>query len=167
MKHFVFIVMMAAGLIASNVASAQKTGYISIGELIQSMPEYKKAEVSLREFGTALGEKYTDMVNEFNTQEKVLSGPDTAKLTKAQIDVKRKSLQELYAKLTGWNESSREEMGEKEQQLLAPIQKKAIDAVNAVAKEAGYSYIFNKEAIIVSPPADDILPLVKKKLAIQ
>ena len=38
--------------------------------------------------------------------------------------------------------------------------------LNTVAKENGYSYIIDASALIVSPPGDDILPLVKKKLGI-
>jgi outer membrane protein len=47
---------------------------------------------------------------------------------------------------------------------MAPIQKKASDIVGTVAKENGYTYVFLKDAMLVSPPADDLLPLVKKKL---
>jgi outer membrane protein len=35
-----------------------------------------------------------------------------------------------------------------------------------IAKANGYSYVFRKEALIVSPPADDILPLIKKKFEV-
>jgi outer membrane protein len=50
---------------------------------------------------------------------------------------------------------------------MAPITKKATDAIQAVAKENGYAYVINKEQLLVSPPADDILPLVKKKLGLK
>ena len=56
---------------------------------------------------------------------------------------------------------------QKQQELIAPIQKKAIEAVNAVAKEHGYGYVLTKEALLVSPPAEDMLPLVKAKLGIR
>ena len=36
--------------------------------------------------------------------------------------------------------------------------------VNTVAKEAGYTYVLNQEALLVAPPGDDLLPLVAKKL---
>jgi outer membrane protein len=36
-----------------------------------------------------------------------------------------------------------------------------------VAKENGYNYVLAKEQLLVSPPADDLLPLVKKKLGIK
>ncbi len=34
---------------------------------------------------------------------------------------------------------------QKQQELISPIQKKALDAVQAVAKENGYAYVLSKE----------------------
>jgi len=33
-----------------------------------------------------------------------------------------------------------------------------------VAKENGYAYVYTKEALLVAPTSDDLLPLVAKKL---
>lgn len=73
----------------------------------------------------------------------------------------------LYQKVQGWQQTSQQLVGEKQQTLLGPIQKKAIDAIKLVAKEAGYAYVLEAGTLLVSPPADDILPLVKKKLGIK
>ena len=48
--------------------------------------------------------------------------------------------------------------------------KNAQDAINAVAKEKGYSYIFDSTpggTLIFAQESDDILPLVKAKLGIK
>jgi len=50
---------------------------------------------------------------------------------------------------------------------LAPVYDKVKKAIADVAKENGFTFIFNKEQLLVSPPGDDILPLVKKKLNIK
>jgi len=36
-----------------------------------------------------------------------------------------------------------------------------------VAKENGYTHVFEAGTLLVSPPSDDILPLVKKKMGIK
>jgi outer membrane protein len=36
--------------------------------------------------------------------------------------------------------------------------------VQEVAKASGYTYVFRKEALLVSPEADDLLPLIKKRI---
>ena len=55
----------------------------------------------------------------------------------------------------------------RQQELIGPINKKAYDAIQAVAKENSYVFVFEKEALLVAPPAEDILPLVAKKLNIK
>ena len=55
-------------------------------------------------------------------------------------------------------------MQQKQEELMAPIAQKASQLIADVAKANGYSYVFRKEALVVQPDADDLLPLVKKKL---
>jgi outer membrane protein len=97
----------------------------------------------------------------------MLGSKDTAKYTSAQLELKRKTASDLLVKLQGWQQTAQQMQQQKNQELLAPIQKKALDAINTVAKENGYAYIISKDQLLVSPPADDILPLVKKKLGLK
>jgi len=169
MKKLVTLCLLAVGLMAASHVNAQtKIGYISVQELIVAMPEFKRADTSLAEYQNALNQQYADMVQEFNMRDSLLASKDTQKYTKAQIEVKRRDLGQLYLKLQGWNQQAQQLYQSKEQELLQPVQKKAMDAVNAVAKETGYTYVFSREALVVQPPAaDDLLPLVKKKLGIK
>jgi outer membrane protein len=93
-----------------------------------------------------------------------LNSKDTTKYTRAQLELKRKNMGEMLVKLQGWQQQAQQLYQQKQQDLIAPIQKKAVETVNAVAKENGFTYVFSKEALLVSPPAEDLLPLVKKKL---
>jgi outer membrane protein len=169
MKKIVTAVLVATGLmIAGNQVQAQtKIGYISLTELIASMPDAKKADSSLQEYSNALNQNFEDQKREFNEQDSLLSSKDTARFTKAQLELKRKNLVEMYQKLQGYQQQAGQLYQQKRDELLAPIQKKAVEAAQNVAKESGYTYIFVKDALLVSPPADDILPLVKKKLGIK
>jgi outer membrane protein len=166
MKKIVAIVLVATTLsLAGNKLQAQtKFGYISLSEMITSMPEYKKADSSMQDYQSALNQNFEDMKREFSEKDSLLSSKDTVKYTRAQIEIKRKQLGELYLKLQGYQQQAGQLYQQKQQDLMAPIQKKASDIVQTVAKENGYTYVFLKDALLVSPPADDILPLVKKKL---
>ncbi|HUP10860.1 MAG TPA: OmpH family outer membrane protein, partial [Niastella sp.] len=85
----------------------------------------------------------------------------------AQKEIKKKELNELYLKWTNFvNQEAQQMMNQHEQELLAPIQEKAVTTSQAVAKENGYAYILPKEQLIAFPAADDILQLVFKKLNI-
>ena|SRR5579872_5942144 len=171
MKKILTIVAVVMGLVvATDSAKAQggnKIGFISLQELIPAMPEYKKADTSLSDYQTALRQNFDDMQREYYEKDSVLTSKDTLKLTKAQLEIKRREVSELLVKLQGWQQQAQQMMQQKQQDLIAPIQKKAVDAVNAVAKENGYTYVFSKEVLLVSPPAEDLLPLVKKKLGLK
>src|ERR1700760_3289647 len=158
--------MMAGNSVKAQAAQAAKIGYISLQELIPTMPEYKKADTALNDYQNALGQNFEDMKREYYEKDSSLQSRDTAKLTKAQLEIKRREVSELLVKLQGWQQQAQQLYQQKQQDLIAPIQKKAVEAVNAVAKENGYTYVLSKEALLVSPPAEDILPLVKKKLGI-
>jgi outer membrane protein len=169
MKKIVIIVCVIAGFVAAGnqVKAQSKIGYISLQELLPTMPEYKKADTSMVDYQNALSQNYDAMRSEWTQQDSLLNSKDTARYTKAQLEIKRRNFNELYIKLNGWQNQAQQMLQAKQQELIAPIQKKAVDAVQSVAKENGYTYVFTKEALLVSPPAEDILPLVKKKLGLK
>jgi outer membrane protein len=162
---FIFTIGMLANALQANAQN--KIGYISLQELISAMPEYKKAAADMEEYKKALVQQGNDYQQEFVNKQKVATSPDTLKWTAAMKDVKRKELNELYLKWTNFvNQEAQQMMNQHEQELLAPIQDKAVQTSQAVAKENGYAYILPKEQLIAFPAADDILPLVFKKLNI-
>jgi outer membrane protein len=130
------------------------------------MPETKKADTAMNDYQQALAQNYDDMRKEFSEQDSLLSSKDTAKYTKAQLELKRKNLGDLYQKMMTFQQQAQQMAQQKNQELLAPIQKKAVEAIQAVAKENGFTYVFVKEQLLVYPPAEDIINLVKKRLGI-
>ena len=165
-KTAALILSTAALLFVQQVKAQMKVGYISISEVIAGMPEAKKADTSLTQYRDALVSSATDRQNTFNADvQKFIQ--DSGKLTPAQREVKRSALQKQSQEMAGEEQRIQEELQKKQQDLSGPIEKKATDAVQAVAKENGYTYVLPKEMVIVGPPGDDLLPLVKKKLNIK
>ena len=169
MKKLFTIVLVSAALLAASQVNAQapKFGYISTQELVTAMPDYKKADTSLAEYQNALNQQYAEKVADFNMRDSLLSGKDTSKYTKAQLEVKRNELGKVYVELQGWQQKAQQMYQAKEEETMKPILDKARKAIQDVAKENGYTYIFTKEQLLVFPPADDLLPLVKKKLGLK
>ena len=169
MKKNLLIVAVVMGLImVGNSSKAQtKIGYISLQELIPTMPEYKKADTALNDYQSALGQNFEDMKREYYEKDSLLLSKDTLKYTTAQKEIKRREVSELLVKLQGWQQQAQQLYQQKQQDLISPIQKKAVEAIQVVAKENGYTYVLNKETLLVSPPAEDMLPLVKKKLGVR
>ncbi len=169
MKKIVTIVVVVMGLVmAGTQTKAQgKIAYISLQELIPAMPEYKKADTALNDYQSALAQNFEDMKREYMEKDSLLNSKDSLKYTKAQLELKKREISDMVVKLQGWQQQAQQLYQQKQQDLIQPIQKKAIEAVQTVAKENGYAYVLTKEALLSSPPADDLLPLVKKKLGIK
>ena len=82
---------------------------------------------------------------------------------------KEKELQDLQGRIDAFQQKAQTDLQAKQQELLQPIVTKAKAAIKDVAKENKYTYIINaiEDIMLYSEPADDVLPLVKKKLGIQ
>src|SRR5579863_2723162 len=123
-------------LATSRVNAQTKIGYVSLGDIISNMPDSKKADTAFNEFRNSLQQQLIEYQNEYYEQDSILKSRDTTKFTKPQLEVKRRNLLDLQIKLQGFNDQAQQQMQQKQQELLAPIQKKAIDAIQAVAKES-------------------------------
>ncbi|MBC7904633.1 MAG: OmpH family outer membrane protein [Gemmatimonadaceae bacterium] len=165
MKKVLSLVILATALmLTSNSTQAQgKIGYISLNEIIGAMPEARKADTILAQFRDALVQSAQDRQNVLE-QDIIKFNADSSKLSAAVKEVRRKNLQQQLQQLQGEDQRIQEELQKRQEELAEPIRKKAMDAVQAVAKEAGYAYVLPKEAVIVAPPGDDLVALVKKKL---
>jgi outer membrane protein len=130
------------------------------------MPEYKKAETDLADYQKALNEQLTDHRRNYDMADSTYKA-DSAKYTPAVREVKRKNLNELAMKVYNFQQEAQQMLQKKENDLIAPIQQKAVQTTQAVAKENGYSYVLSKEQLIAFPTSDDILPLVAKKLGLK
>jgi outer membrane protein len=168
MKKFLTIaVVFMSLLIAAQPATAQsKIGYISTEELISIMPETVKADSNLQQFRNALIQNAQEKQNALETAIEKFN-KDSATMTQARKDVQRTELQKMLQDLQGEEQRIQQQLQQKQQELIGPINKKAFDAIQAVAKDNGYGYVFEKNALLVAPPAEDIIPLVAKKLNIK
>ncbi|MFC4263307.1 OmpH family outer membrane protein [Ferruginibacter yonginensis] len=164
MKKLLFAGVMALGLFTATAQT--KIGYINTDELIASMPEAAKAQAELQEYQTGLGQQYQDLQNELNTKDSIFV-KDSTTYSPSKKEIKRKELIELYQKVQNYQQDSQEQYQAKANALITPIREKALNAIKTVAKEAGYSYIFNEDNLLVMPPSDNIIGLVKAKLGIK
>jgi outer membrane protein len=155
-------------LIGAVTASAQKTGYISLEQIVSLMPELKKVDSTLQRYQSdSINGEFASIVQEYNYKDSTLNSKDSSKIpaqVKAQL---RQDIQGLAYQIQNWQGIAQQAMQNKQSELLEPVYVRVMNALNAVAKENGYSYVYNKEVLLVAPPADDLLPLVAKKLNIK
>jgi outer membrane protein len=164
MKKLIVAAVMAIGIF--HASAQNKIGYISTDELIGVMPEAEKADAELKEYQAALAQQGQDRMKELGIKDSLFV-KDSAKLSPSMKEIKRKELIELYQRVQGFQTEAQELYQQEAQKKIAPIRAKAMEAIRVVAKESGYNYILDINAVIVAPPGDDVLPLVKKKLGIK
>jgi outer membrane protein len=161
----VIVVLVIAFMGSAVTVNAQKIGHINTNELLAVMPETKKAQDKLQKSQDSLNVVYAELIKEFREQDSIF-GADSAKWTPAKRDIKRNDLGNLYTKVQGYQNEAQQFLQQKEQEVYGPVQKVALEAIQTVAKNNGYAYVFSREALIVVPASDDLLPLVKKFLKI-
>ena len=74
----------------------------------------------------------------------------------------------LQQRIQTFQQDAQQSLAAKEQELLEPILSKARKAIQEVAQEGNYTYIFDKTGgtILYANDSENILPLVKKKLGL-
>ncbi|MFP4064197.1 MAG: OmpH family outer membrane protein [Bacteroidales bacterium] len=146
-------------------SSETKFGHVNTNELLQMMPGRQEAMVELQEYAQDLEETYTSMQNEFQTKYQ-----DYIENQETFSDLVRQSregeLQSLQERIVEFEESAQEDIMQKEESLLRPIIEKAREAIEAVANENGYTYIFDTSggSLVFWENGDDVMPLVQDKL---
>lgn len=164
MKRFLTIVLFAAGLlIAGSPASAQKLGYIDADSVFMLMPEIEGIQKQLEDFQQSLIKNSNDKQLAFQASLDKFTA-DSATMSESLKEIKRNELIQQSQELNNQQQINQQRFQAKQQELIAPIQKKLQDAIEAVAKENGYTYIFRREDLLVAPEAGNISPLVMKKL---
>lgn len=165
------ILLFAAVFAFGASAMAQKTiklGHINSSELMQIMPgkdsaqaafeaEVKILEGELTAMQEELQKKYTDY------QER------KSQMTELIRSTKEQELNDLNQRITVYQQNAQQKLQEKEKELLQPIIDRAKQAISDVAKENGYTYIFDSSAgtLLYQQDSDDIFSLVKKKLGLK
>jgi len=160
--------LILAGVIALSTlgATAQtKIGYVNTDEVIAAMPETDKANKELQEYQQSLVTQGEELEKEANAKITQF-GKDSATMSPSMKEIKRNELIKLVQRVQGYNQEAQDNAKQAAQQKFAPIQQKAMDAIKAVAKKSGYAYILDVNSVLVGPPGDDILSLVKKELGI-
>jgi len=148
--------------------SGLKFGWIASGELLAQMPDKIKADTELNRYARdfqnqieSMGKEYESKVQDYQAKEKTMSDPIK--------EVKQKEIQDLGNRIQSIQQSAKEKVNQKQQDLYDPILKKAEKAINDVAREKAYDYIFDKAggALLYGREADNILPYVKAKMGIK
>lgn len=148
-------------------AQNKKMGHINSNDLLLLMPERKEAETKIQEEAKKLEQQLSTMTAEYQTKVTDYQ-TNSATMTDLIKQTKAKEIQDLEQRIQDFQQNAQESLQKKEQELLKPIIEKAKKAIEDVAKEGGYGYVFDTSAgvILYSPEGDNVMSLVKKKLGL-
>jgi len=81
---------------------------------------------------------------------------------------KESEIQGLYQRIQTFQQNAQKSLQTKEQEMLEPILAKARKAIEDVATEGNYTYIFDKSigSILYAKESENVIDLVKKKLGL-
>lgn len=150
-----------------NNVNAQKFGYVNTQELFDKMPEVANLQNQLinksKEYENQLKNLYTQYQGIATDIQK-----NGSTYTQLVLEQKYKDGAALEQKITNIESAAQQELAKYEQSQLAPIEKKAYDAIQRVATANGYTYVFDGSlgVLIVKPASDDITNMVKMELGI-
>jgi outer membrane protein len=161
------------GFLVLSAQAQQKFGHLNVGDLLQSMPEMKIADASFQAFFKSKQDLLMQM--EAERQKKIVSYQEKEKnLSKAneevlgkELETLAKEVQDMSKRLSDTQQKGEEEVNAKRQEVYQPVYDRAEKAIKAVAKEKGYAYVFDvsQQGVIYFDGGDDILEVVKAKLA--
>ena len=170
MKKLFKVALVALCFLAvGNFAKAQtKIGYVNFEAVLQQMPEFKTVQTTLDTYQ----KQFIDQINAMQTelQSKGQEYQKTqATMTDAIRTTKQAELQDIQTRIQNLNQSAQQQVEAKSNELVKPLSDKARTAIEAVAKEKGYTYVINSNQtqLIVSPPGDDLMAAVKLKLGLK
>ena len=166
MKKIIAIFVLAAGLVSGTARAQGKFGFIRVDEMVSYMPELKKIDTLLVIYqNDSLPRTYNYLLSQYKYYDSVAS--DSAHQTAIVRQQAANQRNEFLGELQNWQNTAQALIEQKQNMLLQPVYDKVFKAINDVAKEKGYTYVFSKEALLVSPPADDLIPLVAEKLKVK
>jgi outer membrane protein len=133
-----------------------------------TMPDYDTAMKQYNAFGQELTNALELMQVEYNNKldQYVKDSKNLTDLVKAN---KEQELADMQNRINTFQQQAQVQLQEKQAELLNPIIEKATNAINAVAKEGGYIYIYDVRTLVYvdTVKSTDIAPLVKSKLGIK
>ncbi|HZV70146.1 MAG TPA: OmpH family outer membrane protein [Saprospiraceae bacterium] len=168
LKYTLMVVLVVTFAVSME---AQKIGYVDSGSLLEMMPKVKEAESNLETLGKQLQAKGQKMMQDYQTkaqdlQRRVQAGDIAPKDQDAQVAM----LKDDEAKIQAFDQDMQKQLTDKREALLTPILNEVKAAIQTVAKEGGYTYIFDGSpgvgVLLYADESTNVTSLVKAKLGI-
>lgn len=166
---FCFLLALLIGATAVSAQAPLKYGHLNLGNLLESLPDTKKANEDLKVITDKLTAKDDSLTKAFQAQYATFEKAYNERtMTPIQSEAGQTALQKMQEDIQKFEQDAQQTIAAKREELLKPILGKVDEAVKAVAKENGYAMIFDTSsgAMLFAAETDDVVALVKKKMGL-
>ncbi len=159
--------LLILAVVFTGTVFGQKLGHINSNELLMAMPERNNVEAEIKKYAQELESQLSTMTKEYQSKVQNYQSKE-ATMTESIKQDKIKEITNLEDRISEFQQTAQKDLQAKEEQLLKPIIDKAKNAIEQVAKENNYTYIFDSGVgvLLYQKDSDDIMPMVKKKLGL-
>ena len=169
-KLFRIMFLGVALFVMSGVANAQvKIAHVNTAEVLDAMPDRTKAEKDLEKYYGELQSQLETMAKEYQTKMQDYEA-NQATMSNLVKQSKEKEIIDIQTRIQQFQANAEGDFENKRAELLKPILDKIQNAINAVGKEKGYTYILDLATgatVYVGTDAVDCTKDVKAKLGIK
>ncbi len=144
MKKFVSTAILT--LVITSLALAQRIAYVDVTAVLESVPEYQKAQEQLDRIATQWRQEIAQeqdqikgMYSKYQAEQVMLS-EEMKHQREEEIMNKEKEVRELQRRKFG----PEGDLFQKREELVKPIQDKVYGAIAKFAEDKGFEYVFDK-----------------------
>lgn len=161
------IILFIAVILATSFSSvAQKTGYVNVQELLVQLPEAGKARQDLEAYYTEMQNQFQSMTTEFTQK---MQEYDSKVNTWSEIvaETKEKEIRDIQTRIEEFQYGMEQKLQSKQEEIFAPLLEKVQNAIQQVAKEEAYDYIYDASALLYAKDEHNVINKIKVKLGIK
>lgn len=130
--------------VSAQENATMKFGFLSYEAALQSMPDYTLVQNNLADLKAQYQTEAKRVEDEFNRKyEEFLEGQ--REFPKTILQKRQSELQELMDKNIAFKQQSLDELAKAEQEAMAPLRIKLIEALGKIGRERGYAFIVDTD----------------------
>lgn len=163
-KIFLYLLFLTTIL---STQAQNKFGYLNSNELLAMMPESQSMQEELQSYAKGLETQLTAMQAEY--EKKVVEyQQNESTYTDLVKEDKIREIENIQQRVVEFQKNAQQSLAEKEAELFTPIREKAMKAIDNVAKEGNFTYIFDSGSgsFLYAAESENIINLVKSKLGL-
>lgn len=165
-KKILLAVLVAAPMCLS--AQTLKFGTVNPTEIFNVMPDVTTANNTLKQVQEKYEAQAKPLQEELQKKQAEIETLAKNKAPEATLEAKQKEFEDLYTRYQTFMQTAQQDMQKQQETLLAPIQQKLINAIQAVGAEGGYAGIIDAATLLYKGNnIEDVSAKVKAKLGIK